>query len=207
VDAKYIGIVFRASPKGDYDKSLQVITPEGKKTITAKSVKKSGAKLAFAAAPFAFCEFSASQKGSTYVLTGASQIEDFSSLSSDYEKLSAASLILECAATRGIMMEEKLFIFLLKCLKNVLFCGQPMLAAIKFIQYIIHNSGYSYEYKKEKAGQKTPLGLLTRLFFEDEITAKTQEQDISLVKKTLIAIIKNFESKFETEIKSKSAFL
>ena len=73
MEIKTDAIVLRAADYKDADKILTLLTPSaGKLTAGIKGVKKSGAKLAFSAQPFAFCEYVLAQKGGRYTVTSVS---------------------------------------------------------------------------------------------------------------------------------------
>lgn len=204
MDIKFIAVVAKAQDKGDYDKLLRLLTPEGVITATVKGVKRPNAKLKAMAVPFAFCEFSAAKKGNSYVITGASPIEDLLKICDSPESLTAGGIILEAAISSfGTECADK-FVYMLHRIKDIIYSKtNPYIQAIRFLQYIIHNSGYAYEYQKYDE-VKTPLHLLSFLHYSEDSTIENNAFDGELVLKTLIKIIASFENKMDTEILSKN---
>jgi len=113
--------------------------------------------------------------------------------------LISASIILEAASYSFSQNSEDNFIVLLKNIKDIIIYDNPYIYAIKFLQYIIHSSGYDYEYQKYDKIE-TPLELLSYLYY----TKDAINLDLNLIEKTLIKIIHSFENKFDCQLKSKS---
>lgn len=204
MEEKFTALVAGSTDYRDYDKLIKLITPSGAKTAVMRGAKRAGARLRFAAMPFAFCEFTAAKKSDFYTITGASQIENLFDIAADTDKLIAGSLILEAAFTALRDSCQLQFVYMLKRLKEIIYGSlSPYLSAIRFIQYIIHDAGYGYEYKKEEGEISTPLKLLSALWFLDKDNPPDIKASKELVIKTLIKIIENFEKKFESIIASK----
>lgn len=195
-------VVLRSEDYRDFDKRLKLFTQEGEVVnAVIRGVKRSGAKLKFAAQPFAFCNFELSGSGGTWVVTGALAVENLF-CAKDYGKFSAGFLMLEAAEKAcEIQPNPELFILLLKRLKTLLY-GEydPRLVAVSFLQNAIHKSGYAYVYEPPKANPSTVMELLAcTLMLDTEFSA-----DEELIVRTLNKIAANFESKFVCKLTSKN---
>lgn len=96
MEIKTDAIVLRAIDYKDADKILTLLTPsEGKITAGIKGVKKSGARLAFAAQPFALCEYVLAQKGGRNTIVSAYLHDGFFPIRTDVVKFYAACTLME----------------------------------------------------------------------------------------------------------------
>lgn len=199
------GIVLKQEDRGESDKLITLLTPDGIITAVVKGVKKSKAKLKFAALPFAFAEYSLSGKGSIFTVTGCTQIEDLSKITQNIYDYYVASFMSEVAIKSNASGE--FFVEFLKTLKCLLYQNiKPIALAIHFCQYVIHNSGYGYDYHTKPSIVAHPIDLL---YFTSTLDkAKEYEfNDDELNKKTFIAISKNFEEKFDSSLLSKELLI
>lgn len=90
------GIVLRAIDWGEKDKILTVYSLDyGKISIKLRGARNPKSHLKFASFPLAYAEFSLSGRGEILQCTSASEVASFFALSSDYERLSFASAVLE----------------------------------------------------------------------------------------------------------------
>lgn len=95
---KTTGIVLNASPAGDYDKRLIILTRErGKITAFARGAKRPGSLLRAPSRPFAFGVFSLSEGRDSYSLYGAEIENYFEGLEKDVESACYASYFNEIA--------------------------------------------------------------------------------------------------------------
>lgn len=95
---KTTGIVLHASPVGDYDKRLVLLTRErGKITAFARGAKRPGSLLRAPSRPFAFGVFSLSEGRDSYSLYGAEIENYFEGLEKDMECACYASYFNEFA--------------------------------------------------------------------------------------------------------------
>lgn len=146
MEIKTDAVVLQTLDYKDNDKLLTLFSPSlGKITTGIRGVKKPKAKLAFAAQPFAFCEYVLAEKGGRYTVTSAYLHESFFELRSDLEKFYAA-----CAAAeicRGLAVENErfhgLFIGFIECLKALCLAGEDTAETlIAFILIALRESGY-----------------------------------------------------------------
>jgi len=205
LESNLSAVVFKAQPHGEYDKLLKLITKDGVVSAVIKGVRRQKAKLKPCALPFAFFEYSAVKKGEIYTITGASQIEDLHGVSACPNKLTCASIMLEAAAASFGAGADGQFVVLLRMLKHIIYGDNPFIPAIRFLQYMIHSSGYGYDYERYDRIE-TPLQLLSYLHFlgfEESISIKADSISNSLIEKTLFKIITSFENRFDYVFHSK----
>jgi len=194
------GIVLRQEDRGETDKTVTLLTPDGVIRVIMKGVKKSKAKLKFGALPFAFMEYSLTEKGGVFTVTGCTQIEDLSAVSKDIDVFYSASFLSEVAIKA--LDGGKVFFEFLKCLKAMLYKNaNPIGVAIHFCQFVIHNSGYGYDYTKKPNEITRPIDLL---YFTQKLEGIEEFQfSDDLLIRTFVAICKNFEEKFDCNLLSK----
>lgn len=195
-------IVLKSEDYRDFDKRLKLFTEEGEVLrAVIKGVKRPGAKLKFAAGPFAFCNYELSSGGGGYVVTGAMAIEDLFRVS-DYDKYSAGCVMLEAAEKAcEIQPNRELFVLLLKLFKTLLYDGyDPLLPAISYLQNAIHKSGYAYTYDAPVEQPQTVLQLLACT--ENLNTRFSADKD--LIIRTFNKIASRFEDKFSCKLLSKN---
>ena len=161
-------LVLRAVDYRENDKILTLLSAtEGKISVGAKGVKKSGAKLSFAAQPFCFAEFVIASKGERNTLVQASMIDSFYELRTDIEKLYAASAVVEIC-DRLLFEEdesEALLIMAVRALKDMC-SGDPCLCLCTFIIGSLDLAGYMLSFDGcfvcgEKIGEKLFFDLET----------------------------------------------
>ena len=99
---KTTGMVLMASPAGEYDKRLVILTRErGKITACARGAKRTGSLLRAPCRPFAFGAFTLSETREAYNLYGAEISNYFEWLERDVESACYASYFAEFAAYYG----------------------------------------------------------------------------------------------------------
>ena len=95
-ELKTKAIVVRAVPYHETDMIVTLVSIEyGKLTATARGCLKPKAKLRYAAEPMNFGDYLLSGKNGRYIIADCSQIESFSSITTDIDRFYAASLTLE----------------------------------------------------------------------------------------------------------------
>ncbi len=151
-ELKLQAIVLDSKDAKDADKRLALFTLEqGLIWATIKGVKKAKAKLASFSQPFCFAEFLLSKKGDFYTVINASVIENFFSISQDFDKYIVGTAMLEfCKKTvKENDAALSLFVLLAKCLKQLEFgSGNPMAVLIKFLLSGLGIVGYGVQTKK-----------------------------------------------------------
>ncbi len=146
MEIKTDAVVLQTLDYKDNDKLLTLFCPSlGKITAGIRGVKKPTAKLAFAAQPFAFCEYVLAEKGGRYTVTGAYLHESFFELRLDVDRFYAACAAAEITRILAVENEryDSTFIGLLECLKGLCLSeDDPQESLIAFILIALRESGY-----------------------------------------------------------------
>ena len=148
MEIKTDAIVLRAADYKDADKILTLLTPSaGKLTAGIKGVKKSGAKLAFSAQPFAFCEYVLVQKGGRYIVTSAYLHDGFFPLRTNITRYYAACAAMEIAdelSAEGAE-NESLFVAAAQALRSLAYAEEtesPAEIVSAFLLTALFEAGY-----------------------------------------------------------------
>lgn len=88
-------LLLRSADWGESDKMITLLTAEGKLSAGMKGVRKSGARLKFAAQPFCFAEYVFASRGARNTVTAASLHDGFYSLREDIRAFYAGACVLE----------------------------------------------------------------------------------------------------------------
>lgn len=144
MEGSVTAIVIRAEERKDSDYLLCLFSAEGVISAVMRGVRKASSKMKFAAQPFAFCVYELSGKGEIPVVTGATQIEDFSGIAEDIVSFSACSVMLEAARYSAAAVDcPDSFVSLLKCIKTVLYSPvSSAIVAVKYLQKLLFSSGF-----------------------------------------------------------------
>ncbi len=146
---KFTGIVLKSIDYKEKDKLLTIFSLElGKITATLKGVKQDKAKLKFAAMPFCFAEFVATNKNGFLTITECSQIESFYNTISNYSKSLVGFLMLEISC---IIMQkqpdERWFLTLMNFLKELEFGkSDENIIELKFMLETLNKVGYGLSF-------------------------------------------------------------
>lgn len=146
---KFTGIVLKSVDYKEKDKLLTIFSLElGKITATLKGVKQDKAKLKFAAMPFCFAEFVATNKNGFLTITECCQIESFYNTISNYSKSVAGFLMLEISC---IIMQkqpdERWFLTLMNFLKELEFGNiNENIIELKFMLETLNKVGYGLSF-------------------------------------------------------------
>ncbi len=146
---KFTGIVLKSVDYKEKDKLLTIFSLElGKITATLKGVKQEKAKLKFAAMPFCFAEFVASNNNGYLTITECYQIESFYNIISNYNKSITGFLFLEVSC---IIMQktpdEMWFLTLINFLKELEFgTANEKVLQIKFMLKTLNKVGYGLNF-------------------------------------------------------------
>ncbi len=200
----YSAIVLSAYDYKDYDKTITLFTPDaGILKATVKGVRKSGAKLKFAAIPFNFGNYTLSEKKGFYTVTGCEQISDMSMAMAETERYICGSIISELSESMITEADLGSFYLCMRTLKAMIFDGvQPMLATLKYILELWINSGYSGRIRKfgnEENIQTMPV--LVSYVAATEVDRLRKDIDITLVRNCLVKLLRAIESKFSIALK------
>ncbi len=95
-DIKTFGYVMRRTNYGEADRILNIITPNGKITAIAKSVRKSKSKLAGGIEIFSLIDFVIHQGKSDFgIVTSAKMLKYYSEILKDFNKMELGGMILK----------------------------------------------------------------------------------------------------------------
>lgn len=146
MEIKTDAIVLRAAEYKDADKILTLLTPSaGKISAGIKGVKKSGAKLAFAAQPFAFCEYVLAEKGGRHTVVSAYLHDGFYPLRTDVVRFYAACTVAEICDALCVegAENESMFVAAANALRSLSYgkesCGEVLAS---FLLTALFEAGY-----------------------------------------------------------------
>ena len=149
MEVKTDAVVLSTIDYKDDDKLLTLFSPSlGKLSAGIRGVKKPKAKLAFAAQPFAFCEYVLAEKAGRYTVTSAYLHESFFDLRTDVERFYAACAAAEIVRVIAVENErfDGLFIAFVECLKGLCLAEENAAEAlVTFLLIALRESGYPVE--------------------------------------------------------------
>lgn len=136
MELKTDALVLRSADYKDNDKILTLFSADmGKITAVARGVKKNGARLKFAAEPFAFAEYVFANKGGRNTVISASSYDGFYPIREDIVKYYAACSICEtCDALLYEGMDgSDFFLKTVTALKDVTYSSDTGGTAVRFM--------------------------------------------------------------------------
>lgn len=210
MDKRLTAILLKATDLKDNDKSVRLFSAEeGVVTAVMRGVRKPGAKLKFAAQPFALCSYELSEKAGRNIVTGASPIEDLYSLCMEPESFASACLMLEATDKAAASIEpDELFVVLLKSLKALLLSeASSALITAKFLQKVLSMSGFVVVPKVPVTAFDTPSELLSYIAFRKLDELGNIEVARETEKKAVRLIATRFENVYETPLASLKIYL
>lgn len=157
MEIKTDAVVVQTIDYKDDDKLLTLFSPSlGKITAGIRGVKKPKAKLAFAAQPFAFCEYVLAEKAGRYTVVSAYLHESFFEVRSDVERFYAACASAELVRTVSVENErfDSLFVGFVECLKALCLAGEDVAESlVSFMLVALRESGYPIDLSHLEDGQ------------------------------------------------------
>lgn len=134
----------------DAARDLELFSPEmGKFFARIRGVEKPKAKLAVAAQPFCFGEFSLAQRGGRYTVTDCFVQDSFYELAYNFDGFVLGSAMLEITSKLTLAGDSnfQLFKLLLNCLKVIVYeKAEPSAVFIKFIDESMKISGFGLDF-------------------------------------------------------------
>lgn len=101
-----LAIVLRRTNYSEADRILQFITPNGKRSVMAKGVRREKSRLAGGIELFAICEVSiADGKGELGILTSARLIQFYSHIMEDYDRMQFAYTAIKLVSSASDMVD------------------------------------------------------------------------------------------------------
>ncbi len=114
-DLKTKAIVLKRTDYGEADRILQLLTPEGKKSVMAKGVRKAKSKLAGSVELFSVSEVVIHEgKGELGILTGAKLLEHYDAFVRDIELLELGGALMRDASRRAEQVDSEEFFNILR---------------------------------------------------------------------------------------------
>ena len=100
-------IVLRRTNYGEADRILQLLTPEGKRSVMAKGVRRERSKLAGGIELFAVCDVVINEgKGSLGILTSARLVQFYRHIMEDYDTMQFAYEVIKLTGSASEMVDE-----------------------------------------------------------------------------------------------------
>ena len=100
-------IVLRRTNYGEADRILQVLTPNGKRSVMAKGVRREKSRLAGGIELFAVCDIVITEgKGDLGILTSARLVQFYRHIMEDYDTMQFAYEVIKQVAKASEMMDE-----------------------------------------------------------------------------------------------------
>jgi len=114
-DLKTKAIVLKRTDYGEADRILQLLTPEGKKSVMAKGVRRAKSKLAGSVELFSVSEVVIHEgKGELGILTGAKLLEHYDAFVRDIELFELGGALMRDASRRAEQVDSEEFFNILR---------------------------------------------------------------------------------------------
>jgi len=132
-------VVLRRTNYGEADRILQLLTPEGRKSVMARGVRKEKSKLAGGIELFAVCDVVLGEgKGSLGVLTSAKLVHFYRHILEDYDRLQFGYLVVKLVSRASETVDEpEWFDLIVETLAGIdaLTIPLPLIQAWFYIRY------------------------------------------------------------------------
>ncbi len=141
------GIVIRSTDYGEKDKIVDVFSPTGMVTFSAKGVRGASAKLKSLTALLTYGEFTLRQGRGKKVLSGGEVVENFFPCWTDPKRYSCAMICLETVEKLFKREEETKdeFVMLLKALGEITYGENALAACDWFVVRCAERTGCEYQ--------------------------------------------------------------
>lgn len=149
MDVTTKAVALRATDYKENDKLLLLYSLEyGKITVHAKGIRKSGAKLRFAADQFCFGQYDLAQSGDRYTLKTCEQLESFYNLREDIAVYYAACTVAECLVncTDECQSDPELFVETLKVLQALCGGSEVLRTVLCYMLAFCRNQGVTLQW-------------------------------------------------------------
>lgn len=152
MDISTKAIALKTTDFKENDKYVLLYSLEhGKISVHARGVRKSTAKLKFAADQFCFGQYELATSGDRYTLKSCEQIESFYSVREDILSYYSACVIAECLAnyTQEGQSEPQLFLETLKALQRLADnCQNHLLVTLRFLLAFMKIEGFKADFSR-----------------------------------------------------------
>lgn len=145
MDVTTKAVALRATDYKENDKFILLYSLEyGKITVHAKGIRKSNAKLKFAADQFCFGQYELAKIDDRFTLKTCDQLESFYNLREDVVVYYSACTVAECLAnyTEEGQAEPNVFIETLKALQALTNGVEPLLVTLRFLLAFLEMQGF-----------------------------------------------------------------
>lgn len=149
MDVTTRALVLRATDYKENDKLILLYSLEyGKITVYAKGVRRSNAKLKFAADQFCFGQYELAKSDDRFTLKTCDQLESFYSLREDVEVYYVACAVAECLTnyTEEGQPEHNVFIETLKALQTLSNGVDSLLVLLRYILSFVELQGFKLQF-------------------------------------------------------------
>lgn len=100
-------IVLRRTNYGEADRILQLLTPEGKRSVMARGVRREKSRLAGGIELFAICDVVIGEgKGELGILTSARLVQFYRHIMEDYDRMQFAYAVIKLVSKASEMVDE-----------------------------------------------------------------------------------------------------
>jgi len=151
MDVTTKAIALKSTDFNENDKFVLLYSLQyGKISVRAKGVRKSSAKLKYAADQFCFGQYELSKTDDRFTLKTCEQLESFYSLRESVEGYYSACVVAECLAnyTQEGQCDAGLFIETLRALQSLTDGAEPLLTALRFVTSFLRISGFALDFSK-----------------------------------------------------------
>lgn len=161
-DIKTLAYVLKRTNYGEADRILNIITPSGKKSVIAKSVRKEKSKLAGGVEMFSLVELNIHQgRGEMGLVTSARMIKYHSNLVTDFSRMELAADILKKVSLAAEGTETGDFFEIVRQGLTELDSGaDARVVKTWFIVKLLKASGEELNLYRDSSGEKLMAGTL-----------------------------------------------
>ncbi|MBR3143683.1 DNA repair protein RecO [Candidatus Saccharibacteria bacterium] len=161
-DIKTLAYVLRRTNYGEADRILNIITPSGKKSVIAKSVRKEKSKLAGGVEMFSLVELNIHQgRGEMGLVTSARMIKYHSNLVTDFSRMELAAEMLKKVSFAAEGTETGDFFEIVRQGLTELDSGaDARVVKTWFIVKLLKASGEELNLYRDSSGEKLMAGAL-----------------------------------------------
>ncbi|MBR2766945.1 DNA repair protein RecO [Candidatus Saccharibacteria bacterium] len=158
-DIRTNGIILRRTNYGEADRILNILTPNGKITAIARSVRKTRSKLAGSIEMFSLIDFNIHQGRSEMgVVTGAKMLEYYNQIITDFDRMELMSVILKRVSRAAEHSDSPDFFNITKqCLQELNNATNLELTEGWFLLNLMRASGEEVNLYRDTAGSKLTI--------------------------------------------------
>lgn len=158
-DIRTNGIILRRTNYGEADRILNILTPQGKITAIARSVRKTRSKLAGSIEMFSLIDFNIHQGRSEMgVVTGAKMLEYYNQIITDFDRMELMGVILKRVSRAAEHSDSPDFFNITKqCLQELNSAANLELTEGWFLLNLMRASGEEVNLYRDTAGNKLAI--------------------------------------------------